>query len=728
MSYLYTFIQILKDLVNMSSRQDFSKPLPKYDDSKSFSDYEETVFQVLMTESTHAYEHVKTGIPPSFPIPAIDLYVAVANRVFAAVSSASTAKKNPPTPGGPPTPPAAIQPPDLPANLPGHWMLIPLPVSSLPSWSSLNNIMDADYKDRQHYYQLQRNPKYYGQQGYDIWKDVKSCVIRAKYLFDNQEKQKVWSLLFNCIPSNYQDKIVILSDYTISLSLFDYVWLWKNIKFAITGEGPQSIPLLITKLMSTKMTNNDFSSFARNYTQLLNDIKSRKLTGDQLVTLLFDTIFYSGLVGPTNTILRPQVDRIFEDAVWPPAAESITKFSKLLTTREKVETAYAGEGVIKANLAKTSARKASYSKPSVPGSTSLCWNCARTGHICTNCKAPISTCNICSGTHHTLAHDSVKAAELRAQNKSKSVPSTSDPANRNRRVAANMTDRVTYDDTYDDEQYAAMTSLSVNLTSFTTEDEQVSADAAIDDYSDDEPPESIYGFNTFIIRGGSDSDSDNDSLPDLVSDTDSDDNDSLPDLVDDSDDEASTSIHGNIPEAAESDNDLVLTSTDDPDDHDAALPPPLLHCVSRYCTNIAAGQPKQCMYCAPQPVVRFQTISCEYDSDDDIVPELVATYSNLPGVSDVHANDNEEGTYVKIPELDDEYVNIELDEEILAVPSRSSEYVMVAPIYSIQQRLADYVVVTPANNVFLNHSSWQLATNISAMEVNIHIGPSDIVA
>lgn len=534
-----------------SQKLEYQPIFPKYDDGKTYTEYKQAVMSHLMTSSPHVYRHIDTNVEPEFPIPALDQLLAIAHRISPVASSSPAAKK--PVAGAVPgTPPAAtIQPPDLPDNIPKHWIVIP--TTALPAWSSLISFADADYKCKKYYYKNTRNPIFFGVQGNDIWRDLKSCVIKRQYAYEQFEKNKAWSNLFNSVPQSHQDKISLSKDFALALTTLDYAWLWEQIKFTITGEANTSLPLLFTRLDKLAMIGDDFPAYARAYTHIVEDIRSRKCTGDQLVQILFDTMFYMGLHGSTNTILKPQLNLIYENSVWPPATESIPKFMKLLTTLEKVESAYAGDGVIKANLAKTNAKRSGANqstKPAAPGSNAMCWNCARTGHLCTACHAPISTCVKCSGSHHTLAHDAVKTAEARAVSRGKSaLPS------RTQKVQANMTEATAYDEANDDEQYESMLAIAANHT--TIEDETFTDDQCDDEdeYAADESAGSIFGFKSIIRRVDgkaldSDDDGDEDSMPQLANDS-SDDDDSdvdedlpppLADTSSDSDDDSKPHI------------------------------------------------------------------------------------------------------------------------------------------------------------------------------------------
>ena len=249
------------------------------------------------------------------------------------------------------------------------------------------------------------------------------------------------------------------------------------------------------------MMDNNFTHYARTHLQIIEDIKSRNYTAQQLNDIFFDTMFYRGLHGPTNTILKTQLDQIYEQSIWPSAADSIAKFSMLLSTKENYD-AYSGTGVILANAATKR-----NSNSTTRNSNSICWNCGRAGHILSNCKSPDSTCATCSGPHHTSAHEAVKAAEARAISRGKNVTSMLRP----RKVAANMAEESSRDSTYDDEQYDSLQTLAANQINLDTTENDADLPYDEQEFIDDEPTSSIFSYNT-TIRHIPD-ESDDDSLP-----------------------------------------------------------------------------------------------------------------------------------------------------------------------------------------------------------------------
>ena len=100
---------------------------------------------------------------------------------------------------------------------------------------------------------------------------------------------------------------------------------------------------------------------------------------------------------------------------WPDYTILMAKFSAILNTEERFSQQYNVDGVIKSNLAKTSNRPSKGSSES----TRTSWNCARNGHVISDCRSPPSKCSVCSGAHHTKMHDAVLKYNLKSASDSK---------------------------------------------------------------------------------------------------------------------------------------------------------------------------------------------------------------------------------------------------------------------------------------------------------------------
>jgi len=251
------------------------------------------------------------------------------------------------------------------------------------------------------------------------------------------------------------------------------------------------------------MKDNNFDTYAKDHMDIREDIASRKIPGDKVVDQLFDVLFHIGLRDASNNILKPQLDIIFGSATWPTAAQSISEFSKYLTTVQKLDTTYSGEGVIQANIAKT--RKPAGAKVN----TNICWNCGRPGHVCMNCKAPVATCATCQGNHHTSAHEKVKATEERKAARSTNKPSFEDSY---KRVSANYARDATDTPYDDDDQYEAIETISAHQAAIEDKALEDAADAQ-DEYNDEDELKSIMAYSTKVSMVDN---YDND-VPDLAS-------------------------------------------------------------------------------------------------------------------------------------------------------------------------------------------------------------------
>ena len=147
-------------------------------------------------------------------------------------------------------------------------------------------------------------------------------------------------MLFSSITQPFQDKIVVLPEYSAKHDAIDYIWLWATIKFVVTGEGPQSLSLIMIKVANLKMRDDNFDKYCRDFTDLTNDLFSRKVSGEIMCRTFLDALFHIGLYGESNTILKPQLQLIFGSPTWPTASQSIATFSKYLTTLSKLDDTY----------------------------------------------------------------------------------------------------------------------------------------------------------------------------------------------------------------------------------------------------------------------------------------------------------------------------------------------------------------------------------------------------
>ena len=522
-----------------------SRQIIKHDDTMDWHDFTSGVWDVLITETSHIYDHLKNGIQPTFRMPPLEQFRIVARRSIPRSNSSNVPRS--PAAATPPALPLAL-PPDIDVNVPALWIIRPEDMNALPMWTAPPEPWDADFKDTKYFYKLGRNPDYFGMSGESVWQAESTCIVRSKYHFENYEKKKGWNLLYNSLSNKYQSQLLLEEDYTVKLKDLDYEWLWKKIKFLVTGEGFQSLPLLFARLFKLRMSADNFVEYSKQFIVLKENILSLEVPADELLENLFNTLYHIGLTGQTNTLFKHQLEEIFSKNVWPKAEVSIALWSKQLTTLSKVEEAYQGHGVISANMTtKADSVKRPFRKAaqgSNAHSKTMCWNCWKLGHLCTNCKESISKCDKCGGTHHTQAHDTVKAAE--ARNASRSNPSFSDSLRAAKRVSANMTMEPP-DDTYNDDQYESMSTLMANQVHVECHDEHEttlpSDSDGPDDQLDTDQTESIFGFQVSIVTisnyghpYGNVDDDDDDEPPPLIH-LDEDNNDVIPSLADDNDDE-----------------------------------------------------------------------------------------------------------------------------------------------------------------------------------------------
>ena len=485
--------------------------IPKFDGTGTWINYDAGVKQVLLLECVHAHDCLITGKEQTFIPPSLDLLVKVARRLNApGLSALLSAARTPPN-AGTPAPPAAapaaeVQPPDLPPDLPPSKFAPIADPSVLPLWTSPPNPTAASYKDEKFYYLLRRASEYFGPEGEHIWRQRQSHIAKSEYNYNTYEKKTAWSLLYSSISGPFQDKININPDYAAKHATIDYIWLYSCIKFVITGEGPTSLSLSFIRIAGLKMKDNNFDTYAKDHMDIREDIASRKIPGDKVVDQLFDVLFHIGLRDASNNILKPQLDIIFGSATWPTAAQSISEFSKYLTTVQKLDTTYSGEGVIQANIAKT--RKPTGAKTN----TNICWNCGRPGHVCMNCKAPVATCATCQGNHHTSAHEKVKAAEERKAARSTSKPSFEESY---KRVSANYAKESTETSYDDDDQYDAIETISAHQAAIEDKALEDAADAQ-EEYNDEDELKSIMAYSTKVTKF----DKDDNDVPDLASSSD----------------------------------------------------------------------------------------------------------------------------------------------------------------------------------------------------------------
>ena len=477
-------------------------------------EYTSGVWDVLITEATVVYDHLKNGIKPTWDTSPFEQYRIVARRAMPRVTTATT-------------PPAAVPmlPPDMDVNVPPSWIIQPEDVTALPTWTYPPEPSDADAKDNRFFYKLGRNPTYFGNAGETIWKAESTCIIRSKYHFENYERKKGWNLLYNSLSAKYQSQLLLEEDYTTKLKTLDYEWLWKKIKFLVTGEGFQSLPLLFAKLFKLRMSSDNFVEYSKQFVVLKENILSLEVPAEELLENLFNTLYHIGLTGASNTLFKHQLEEIFSKNVWPKAEVSIALWSKQLTTLSKVEEAYQGHGVISANMTtKADSVKRPFRK-SAQGSNAhsktMCWNCWQLGHLCSNCKEPVSKCGTCGGTHHTQAHETVKAAEARNANRLK--PSFSDSLRAVKKVSANIATEPP-DQTFNDDQYESMSILMANHAEMEMHepDEEAIVDES-DIHSDADQTESLFGFHISIASAndyghpyGNVDDDDDDEPPPLI--------------------------------------------------------------------------------------------------------------------------------------------------------------------------------------------------------------------
>lgn len=498
-----------------------SRQIPRHEDSMDWHDYTNGVWDVLITEAPYIYDDLKNGTAPTWQMKPFEQYRKVARRAM----PRSIASTNPPT-----TP--IILPPDMDVNVPATYIiqLSAEDINALPVWTVPPETWDADTKDNSFFYKLGRNPDYFGVTGETVWKTESTCIIRSKYNFENYEKKKGWNLLYNSLSAKYQSQLLLEEDYSAKLKVLDYGWLWKKIKFLVTGEGFQSLPLLFAKLFKLRMSADNFVEYSKQFVVLKENILSLEVKPIELLEHLFNTLYHIGLTGATNTLFKHQLEEIFSKSVWPKAETSIALWSKQLTTLSKVEEAYAGHGVIQANFTKTEVNKRPFRKQGQGSNVharTMCWNCWKLGHLCTNCKEPISKCDRCGGTHHTQAHDTVKAAETRNANRSK--PSFSESLRTVKKVPANIATEPP-DETFNDDQYESMSILMANQVDMEANElDEATAVDELDVHPDADQTESLFGFHTSIVSVGDyghphGTDDDDDGPPPLCDDDDDDDN------------------------------------------------------------------------------------------------------------------------------------------------------------------------------------------------------------
>ena len=500
-----------------------SRQIPKHDDTMDWHQFTTGVWDVLITETPHVYDDLKNGIEPDFVMKPLDQYRKVAKRTGIRTPTATT-------------PPAVMPllPPDIDVNVPQSWIiqLSAEELSALPVWTFPPETWDADAKDAKYFYKLGRNPDYFGMSGESVWKAEATCIIRSKYHFENYEKKKGWNLLYNSLSVKYQSQLILEEEYTIKLKSLDYKWLWKKIKFLVTGEGFQSLPLLFARLFKLRMSADNFVEYSKQFVVLKENILSLEVPAEELLENLFNTLYHIGLTGPTNTLFKHQLEEIFSKNVWPKAEVSIALWSKQLTTLLKVEEAYGGQGVISANYAKSEGVKRSFRRSGQGSSAhakTMCWNCWQLGHLCTNCKEPISKCDKCGGAHHTLAHETIKTSEARSANRSK--PSFSESLRAAKKVSANMTVEPP-DDTFNDEQYESMSILMANQAEMDcNNDIEQSATDEPEVQLDAEQTESIFGFQLTISNYGQPDGNDDDEPSHVVADDDNQTDDDPPPLI-----------------------------------------------------------------------------------------------------------------------------------------------------------------------------------------------------
>ena len=454
--------------------------VPMLEAGISHTVWKKAVLNLLMTRCPNAFKHVITGVEPKFAFPEIDVFTKVGRKEVTELAEVL----------------ASLTPDER-----------ALPVRD---WDEPGPQFDTE--DDHYYYRRSRHPDYAGPNGvirhnFDFQDNGKR---RSKYL--NEERAMTWSVIERYLGTRVEAQVKIPNaEYDLHQANLDYMWLWNKVKFVHTGEGAHSTYLTIAKLISLKMMNNDYVPFHDGYWRARTELLERPIDPKDLLDNLLDAMFLINMLDSSNTVWAKQIDEELMKEQWSTAAEMTKRMQTALKTKEGVE-AYAGTGVIQADVARTQHQK---KKPNMRGSIdrkaptiygTRCLRCGKEGCRATTCKTVLAPgedrCAECGEAHHSSMHQlvtKVKQARKAGKVKQNSHNKSYDNLPEQRHLG-------------DKKAYAAMMTNEEALDDFDAQVEHLEANATLlDEYSDVEDDEEedveanatdmvcIDGYNTRLI-------------------------------------------------------------------------------------------------------------------------------------------------------------------------------------------------------------------------------------
>lgn len=445
--------------------------VPMLDPTVGFSAWKKAILNRMMNVTPNAFKHIISGKKPLFKYPELDIHTRIARKQItqddvAVNTSLSTADR------------------------------------TLPIQAWIPPSLDYDSEDTHFYYRQSRHPDYAGPSGLSIHAlDFKDNGIR-KSKFLNEERPAAWSLIERYLGPRVEAQVKIpTEEYDLHLAEIDYMWLWNKVKFVHTGEGAHSNFLIIAKLISNKMLNNNYIPYHDEYWRARTELLERTVNPQSLVDNFLDALFTINMMDPTNTIWSRQIEEELMKETWSTAAEMTKKMQIALKTKEGVE-AYTSGGVVQADVANAQRKKkfnvtrGVLEKKTATIYGTRCLRCGKEGCRANTCKTVLAPgeerCSECGEAHHSSMHPLVtKVKQARKAGKLKQNSSRQSSYSPDQRRAE------------DKKAYAAILTDEKALDDFDQQVEHLEANATIlDEYSDiddEEEDEAVECNDTDII-------------------------------------------------------------------------------------------------------------------------------------------------------------------------------------------------------------------------------------
>jgi hypothetical protein len=263
------------------------------------------------------------------------------------------------------------------------------------------------------------NPLYKDPQGLDMFYKLMAQATLKREKYENETIHWAWATIQDHCGQELWNKVTLLEGFAKANDDSDYIWLWQATCQVAQGYAEYSKIILILKILSLEMTNNEWVDFFSEHKRLRELLKKEtaNMTLEQhreLLDQILDMAFYRSMqVGSGNTMFESHIDKYLQMETPLSANKAMSDLSQMFDRKSAMFSLHGGgeEGKVQAKKSTIDRKKTTNME---------CLRCKGNHryHKCPS-NAPVK-CKTCGGEHLTDMHE--KAMELEELAKQRGVP------------------------------------------------------------------------------------------------------------------------------------------------------------------------------------------------------------------------------------------------------------------------------------------------------------------